>query len=449
MGVREILLVTGLTFLVGGAFFVAYRSKDKTLFWSPPTIFAAVFAYYFILGPLISLGFDQTSIYGIDLRDVMWKPWLAGFLGLSAIYGGFAIRFRRRRVALEQGMTPNTKVILRRSVFVLFGLGLVGFAYDVYVTGQPLTSLLLPIHSSGVADVAEVEREGFAAGNYLLLLIDVFIPALCVLCAATAELPALIRLLVVGLPALQVELFYSSWGYRHRIISVITSLAATQYLLRGKRPSPGFLILASSFMVLLAGAIVLTRSYGAGLDLRQLTGTKFSQVFMGGFSDSGTFFTTALVMDSFPTTFHFVGLNPVWIAITLPIPRRLWPDKPLPEFLEQFEYLTGTRGQAVPVVGEHYMMAGWIGVILGGLVIGLIYRRFWDFYRSNPGNPMVIAVYSVAWALCFPVVNRGYLAQTLMEFFFTLLPLAALYWLARKSMTVHSRRYPKLVPAVP
>jgi hypothetical protein len=36
-----------------------------------------------------------------------------------------------------------------------------------------------------------------------------------------------------------------------------------------------------------------------------------------------------------------------------------------------------------------------------------------------------------------------------MEFFFTLLPLAVLYWFSRKAMTTRFRRYPKLVPSAP
>jgi hypothetical protein len=342
-------------------------------------------------------------------------------------------------------MTPKVRQVLARTCYILFGLGVVGFAYDAFVSGRPILHMLMPIHGGAGEDVAEAEREGFAAGNYLLLLIGAFIPAICILCAATATMPPLARLFIVGLPALQVELFYASWGYRHRIVTLLTSLAATVYLLRGKRPSPGILILAACSIVLIAGAIVMTRSYGSGLDIRMLSGVRLSKVFFEGFSDSGTFFTTALVMDAFPTTFHFVGLNPLWIAITLPVPRRLWPGKPLPEFLDQFQYLTGTGGQAVTVVGEHYMMAGWVGVVIGGLVIGMIYRRFWNFYRGNPRNPMVVAIYSVAWALCFPVVNRGYLAQTLMEFFFTLLPLVVLYWIAKKSMRYRGVRSAQLI----
>jgi hypothetical protein len=445
----EVPIVVLLFLLVLGPFVVAYRSKDKALFWNPLTMFAAVFAYYFLVGPLVALWFGVTSIYGVDLRDVLWKPWLGGVLGLASIYCGFAIRTKKVHVKLQEGNTERIREILLTCFIVLFGLGVLGFAYDAFVSGRPILSMLMPIHRGGEVDVAEAEREGFAAGNYLLLLIGAFIPAMCVLCAATSRLPLLMQLIVVGIPALQVELFYSSWGYRHRIVSMLTSVAATGFLMRGRRPSLIALFLSTAGVVLLAGVIVMTRSYASGLDIRMLSGVRLSQVFFEGFSDSGTFFTTALVMDAFPTTFHFIGLEPLWIAMTLPIPRRLWPAKPLPEFLDQFQYLTGTQGQAVPVVGEHYMMAGWFGVIAGGIVIGLIYRRFWDFYRANPRNPIVVAMYSVSWALCFPVVNRGYLAQTLMEFFFTLLPLAVLYWFAKKSMRARRITVPTLVEASP
>jgi O-antigen polysaccharide polymerase Wzy len=445
----EVPIVIVLSLLVLGPFVVAYRSKDKVLFWNPLTMFAAVFAYYFLVGPFIALGFGVTSIYGVDLRDVMWKPWLGGALGLGSIYCGFAIRTKKVHARLEERMTDRMREVLTTCFVVLFGLGVLGFAYDAYISGQSILKMLMPIHGATGVDASEVEREGFAAGNYLLLLIGAFIPAMCVLCASTSRLPILMQLIVVGIPAIQVELFYSSWGYRHRIVSMITSVAATGFLMRGRRPSPVALLLGGCSIVLVAGAIVMTRSYGSGLDIRMLSGVRLSQVFFEGFSDSGTFFTTALVMDAFPTTFHFIGLEPLWIAMTLPVPRRLWPAKPLPEFLDQFQYLTGTGGQAVPVVGEHYMMAGWFGVVVGGIVIGVIYRRFWDFYRANPRNPIVVAMYAVAWALCFPVVNRGYLAQTLMEFFFTLLPLAVIFWFAKKSMMARRIGTPKLVEASP
>lgn len=433
MSFLEIVLSSVMTLLVAVPFWIAYRSRDQTWFWNPLTLFATVFAYYFVVGPLLSLWFQNTYAYGIDLRNMMGKAWLAGILGLGSIYAGFAIKAPPYQTKLVKKAGPA----LRRQLWVCFailaGLGLLGFAYCAYLSGQSLIEVLLPFHR-GAVDATAVEREGLAAGNYVFLLINVFIPALSLLAVLTRFRPRPQRILLVGGVAVIVVLFYMSIGFRHRIVTLLLSLAATLYLLQRKRPSPAALLAGATGIVLLAGFIVLTRSYGRGLDVTQIEGLSFMELLAGGFSDAGTFFTTGLVIDAFPGTFAHIGLEPLWIALTIPVPRMLWPDKPYPVVLQYFEYLTGTGGQAVPIVGEHYMMAGWIGVVVGGLIVGLIYRRFWEFYRANPRNPLVISIYAVAWALVFPLVNRGYLAQTLMEFFFDLLPLVVFFLLCRKSM---------------
>lgn len=440
MNFFEIALVAGLLVLIGGAFVTAYRSPDKTLFWNPLTLFATLFAYYFVFGPLVALATHNTILYGFDLRDMMWKAWLAGLLGLGSIYLGFAIRVRRFHVRLVPNFGPELRKKFRKPLIILFGLGFVGFLYDAYVSGHSLAELLLPWHSGEGLESTGTERQGVAAGSYLFLMINVFIPAMCLLAALLAEKNKIKSFLLVGLPALQVAFFYTSVGFRHRIVILILSLTATFYLMRRSRPSPGTLGLGSLGIVLLSGLVVLTRSYGQGLDLTKIASLSLTDIFLGGFADAGTFFTMGLVIDSFPSTVPYVGLDPFWIAATIPIPRELWPGKPYPVFLEYFEYITGTRGQAVPVTGEHYMMAGWFGIVIGGMILGMIYRCFWEFYRANPRNPVVVAMYAVSWALVFPVVNRGYLAQTLMEFFFDFLPLVVLYFLSRKLMLLTGPR---------
>src|SRR5262245_4276185 len=103
MRFHEILLVGLLCVLIGGAIWKVYRDRDHTLFWNPLTLFSAIFAYYFVIGPLISLGFHNTFAYGIDLRDMMWKSWLAGLVGLGSIFTGFAIKIRPYRARLVTG----------------------------------------------------------------------------------------------------------------------------------------------------------------------------------------------------------------------------------------------------------------------------------------------------------------------------------------------------------
>jgi hypothetical protein len=433
MTLLEILLVGTLALLIAGPFVLGYRSEDRTVFWSPLTMLAAIFGYYFLIGPLISLSYGVTTMYGMDFRDVMWKPWLAGTLSLASIYAGFGCSFIQFRRKLSAEISASRGTQLRFFCLVLAGLGLVGFTYFVVATGRSVLSILTPVET----DSETVSQgSGLAAGNYLYLLINAFTPAVCMWYVLNAGQSRLKRLLTVGPPALLVVFFYTTLGFRHRIIILAGSLAATIYLLRRNRPNPLALLAGCGGLVLVAGLIVLTRTYNHGLDLSRVSGMGFADIFLGGFNDSGTFFTLAMVMDAIPAHIPFIGLEPLWIAATIPIPRMLWLGKPEPTYLVMINDLAGTQGQAVPVVGEHYMMFGWAGVIVGGLIIGIIYRGFWNFYRANPDNPIVIVIYTVSFGLCFPLINRGYLAQTLMEYFFALIPVVFLFLAFRAGMTL-------------
>jgi hypothetical protein len=215
-----------------------------------------------------------------------------------------------------------------------------------------------------------------------------------------------------------------------------SALSATIFLCRRARPNVFALVGGCAGLVMAAGLIVLTRSYNQGLDLSRVQGKGVLDIFMGGFNDAGTFFTLVMAMDWIPTNMPFIGFEPFWVAATIPIPRALWATKPEPTYLWALNDLAGTQGQAVPSAGEYYMMFGWVGIVIGGLVIGMIYRGFWNFYRANPGNPIVVVIYAISFGLCFPLINRGYLAQTLMEYFFTLLPVLILFMLSRASMAL-------------
>jgi hypothetical protein len=361
----------------------------------------------------------------------MWKPWLAGCVSLASIYCGFALTVFPKWGKLPSDVTSPLRTQLFVFCVILAGLGLVGFAYIVYSSGRSAFSILTPVETD--YENLSGGNEGLAAGNYLFLLINAFTPALCMWYILNSKKSAIMRFLLVGPPALLVVFFFTTLGFRHRIIILSTSLAATIYLVRRNRPSPLGLLCGCAALVFSAGLIVLTRDYGHGLDLSRVNGLGVLDIFLGGFNDVGTFFTLALTMESIPKIVPFIGFEPFWIAATIPIPRALWFGKPEPSYINMINDLAGTQGQAVPAVGEHYMMFGWPGIVVGGLIFGMIYKGIWSFYRANPENPLVVVIYAVSFGLCFPLTNRGYLPQTLMEYFFALLPVVLMFLVFRAS----------------
>ena len=71
--------------------------------------------------------------------------------------------------------------------------------------------------------------------------------------------------------------------------------------------------------------------------------------------------------------------SPMWLFITNPVPRVLWPDKPRPEVIWFYSYyrrgvdIWKTGGNALPsVVGQYYIILGSLGVVWGGILFGII-----------------------------------------------------------------------------
>jgi oligosaccharide repeat unit polymerase len=86
-----------------------------------------------------------------------------------------------------------------------------------------------------------------------------------------------------------------------------------------------------------------------------------------------------------------------------PIPRFLWPDKPSwfgPRLLKEYwQY-----GAAAPFWVSFYLNFGLVGVLVGCILLGMFFRKIYNSYLYNPGNPLWIVLLSVF----IPFMIHGY-----------------------------------------
>jgi len=102
---------------------------------------------------------------------------------------------------------------------------------------------------------------------------------------------------------------------------------------------------------------------------------------------------------------------------TMPVPRGLWPDKPLPStgvftlaFWPDTWLLSGTT---LPpgLFGEFYLNFGWIGVILGGFFFARFGRRLLARHAAAPLDPRRVLLYALFVAMAAHYI-RGDFAVT-------------------------------------
>lgn len=436
-----VVLLLALTVLAIAAYSLTARSAFQ--FWNPLLLFAAVYAYYFLIGPLIAVVTGNTILPPVDYRQFMISGWIAGLIGLWSTCLGFFIP--PLRIA-SRIFRPDDRAFDRRWPLLFIVAVIITSAGIVYVGS---TIGLNPFSiTAGDGRTAQTATVTALSGYLTCMMNGGFLVIALALARGRGRSLSRFTWLASGLLG-AFFLVYAKVGFRGRIVVAMTVAFACFYLLRSRRPSLWVISAWGTAILIMASAIVLSRAYFSGLDLEALSGVPLEEFITTSFQDSVIFFTLSLVVETFPVSSPFIGFQPVTSALVLPIPRELWPNKPTPDYLlHTLPDLTGTGGQAVPNIGEYYMAFGWIGVVVGCLCVGWVYRNLWQWFKSNSESRMACIVYSIGFAMIFPLVSRGYLGQYLQELFFgfgpAVLALIASPSLGMRSLAVASKRLPQL-----
>jgi oligosaccharide repeat unit polymerase len=102
------------------------------------------------------------------------------------------------------------------------------------------------------------------------------------------------------------------------------------------------------------------------------------------------FLRLSQVIQIVPAEHPHVGYQQLWFTIVRPVPRVLWPGKPLDSGFD-LPAVVGMKGVSLStsIIGEWYLSFGWITVIAGGWLHGRLARsanvlREREEYRTNP-----------------------------------------------------------------
>lgn len=144
--------------------------------------------------------------------------------------------------------------------------------------------------------------------------------------------------------------------------------------------------------------------------------------------------------------FHDFFHESVWAQFLVsPIPRYLWPEKPIPQMVSYFSlqraglYIYHEGGNLLPgVVAQNYMSWGWPGIVAAGGTFGLVAARIDHFIQRNAVTTddyfYGLYVMAAVWlAVSFRLMSPGFL--------YPVLAACGMVWLGRRlaapSMTAH------------
>ncbi len=404
------------------------RSRDPLAWFQPHLFLMAFMAYYLIGGPLDRLIQGDWSDRGRDFRYAV--PY--ALAGGAVFYGAVSLGYHQLR-----GWKPlrrfSTSFSDQRAQLLGQWLCWIGFGAYFLVKGPRVIAQLNPLTvRSAVLEAAGGINLG-AFANYANNALNLLIPGVLLLFACWVRQRrqpwslVIWTLVAVGL--------FTTLGFRYRVVTLLVPMAILWFLARGRRPSLALLSLGGLGLLLFAGVIGLTRSYGLGLDLNLLQGLSFGELFKSGFQETHVFLITGAVIENTPRSYEFVGLQPLISTLLIPIPSALLPNKDSAEYVfraTQYLFPIGlehfARGAAFMGYAEYYLMAGWVSLAAMGVALGGLLRCLWNWFSPRRQEVLAQVAYVCACGYLYVVVSRGYLPQVVTLFAFGVAPLFVLYY---------------------
>ena len=84
-------------------------------------------------------------------------------------------------------------------------------------------------------------------------------------------------------------------------------------------------------------------------------------------------------------------------------------------------------GAAINNYGEYYLMFGWLGIIVGSFIFGLILKKLWIWILIHKDEEIAIPLYLLNISFIYMVISRGYLSQQFQIYAFSIFPIVLIY----------------------
>lgn len=383
-------------------------SKDKSKFWNPITFILVVYVYYIIM-PFFSenIKFDWLVV---DYHEGEMALLTCVDLSITSTIIGFNVRCKNNWLRGFNSLISIDKTI--RYGVALFVIGIICYI--------PFRGFNLTMTAGSEAVIYE---QAGAFDMYFVNLVAITIAGCSLsLFALLSKKKKCWWIFLVILWITAITFIFA--GFRFRLVVLAVALVTVYHLFPvPKKIRLGIWIPVVVTFYVFMGIMDKTRSYSNGLDFSRLEGLTIEQKYAGAGENEGVYAYSCLVMDK-GETYPLSWLDPIWRAITMPLPRMLFPWKPSVDEYSMQKHIFGYEfGCAYIMPVDNWISLRWSGVVLYGLFMGYLCAVFWNNYREHPTSIGAILLLALFNGFTYTMISRGYIAQVFMTFlFFVILP---------------------------
>ncbi|RYX82800.1 oligosaccharide repeat unit polymerase [bacterium] len=382
-----------------------WKDRGGWYFLNPINSFWLTFIYAGAVQPALARA-DWVSFYSEEVLNLTLGMFLV--LGLAVHVGYHSATGPQWSTRIPNLKTPDLKKVFWCGL-ILLGIGLIGYALVIQASGGWAR------WSASPRRFTDYSLSGYIYTMPRVATLGIMV-LLCYAFAQEKRLPLKISVLALGV----VNLFWQIYsGTREGTIVMLIILVGSIY--GARRRNPPWIALFATFAAtfFFFGFIPTYRGEFRNLSFNveespdEVVERSFS--FFSGddtkpHPDLWTDFGMAISVAYYvPSRLDYDYGQMLLEIFTRPIPRALWPTKSYPEgeAWDRFHRVSGVStitngagllsGPSPSMVGKYYYIGGWLGLVIGGYLVGVIFRALWEFLQRNV-HTVIGATFSVATA---------------------------------------------------
>jgi oligosaccharide repeat unit polymerase len=327
----------------------------------------------------------------VSREAIVREIWLLGITALGFWVGASIAKPWAPRFLVEEALQPWSVATIFRLLVIAFALGVWDFLYranfdlDVVLQSLTVSRWAAPWQRDALGD--------WSAFSYHLQYFGYLVPPMAVLLVLRAGWRNPGTWIAIAMST--IILFFHAQGGGRRIVGAMILAALFCWLISARRLDARRIVVLGAAVACLAAAMqvmLIYRSIGFGDEGSEIG--SFDYLFI-----DDNFLRIAQMLEFVPESYPFVGWQYVLFAIVRPVPRVLWPDKPIDGGFDLAEVLgVPDTSFALTVAGELYVSYGFLAAFIGGCVYGRLASTVnalfaLDMRRLNPLFPALLLVW--------------------------------------------------------
>ncbi len=439
-------LITALAVLVPGPLVVRGLQGRFDAF-EPINFFVLGIFVLFVLRPIFELHYHSTQFGSYSDLAGFDGALLTALVGTAGLYAGYALKLGARLASRIPSIASDwSAAVLGRMTFVLLAVGALLFLVFAIETLHGLGGVI-EFFKGRQANSGGTNSQQSSAYLYYGPYVSIPATLLFLLCWQRDRRRSwLLSAAFAGGLSLLITV---PRGDRTFVLTLLVPLFVLPYLLARRRPKLISVVLVLILVIPILNVLIVVRNVSARSDVTQKISSAFKfpakdfKVFMLG-PDTAMFSVLALTHEVVPSRLAYKPGRVILATLAAPVPGLLWHSKPLDGLSVVYDYLfyrqaAVTRaGNSSGFFGSSYYDSGLPGVMLYSLVVGIVFRALWEWWRTHRDSDGVLVFFAAVLPLTI-VLQRGAIYDTLARSAFLIGPLILLPWLAsRRSGAPHT-----------